>query len=222
MARTSDRIVRQGTLRDRVYQKLRDDIRTGAFDAGSRLVEVELAERYGVSRTPIREALVQLAREGFVAKSGRGYAMLMDSQEDIADRLAVRELLDVAMVRGVATRPSSERDAGLERLYAKALTAHRNNRPRAFATAQKEFRQFLRTQCGNAVLAHHNEMVDDSFRRARAQLYEDRDNREVTLSGDRELIDALTQNDPDRAEAQTRRFLERVRSFYRDLPSAES
>ena len=44
LARTSDRIVRQGTLRDRVYQKLRDDIRTGAFDAGSRLVEVELAE----------------------------------------------------------------------------------------------------------------------------------------------------------------------------------
>ena len=220
MPRSNDRIARTLTLRDRVYQKLRDDIRAGVFDPGARLIELDLAERYGVSRTPIREALLQLAREGFIASSGRGYMLPADTRQEILDRLEVRELLDVAMVRGVAARSDDARDAGLERIYAKAKTAHKANRAKSFASAQKEFRQFLREHCGNSVLAHHSEMVDDSFRQARAQLYEDRENRELTLAGDRELIDALAQNDPDRAEAQTRRFLERVRSFYRDTPGS--
>lgn len=215
MARAQDRITPGETLRDKAYRKLRGDIRAGQFAPGERLVELDLAEHYGVSRTPIREALLQLAREGFIAKAERGFILPVDDQQITMHRLAVRELLDVAVVRNLANLADEECTRGLEHLYVKAQRAHEANRAKSFATAQQEFRQFMREKCGNPVLAHHNEMIDDSFQQARAYLYEDARNREITLAGDRTLIDAISGNDADGAEAQTRRFLDRVRSFYR-------
>ena len=215
MARAPNRIAPIETLRDKAYQNLRGDIRAGLFAPGERLVELDLADHYGVSRTPIREALLQLAREGLIAKAGRSFVVPVDSRQVIMDRLAVRELFDVAIVRALAEKADEACIAGLEHVYNKASRAHKGNRAKTFATAQQEFRQLLRDNCGNAVLAHHSEMVDDSFQQARAHLYEDERNREVTLAGDRTLIDAIIRKDPDAAEAQTRRFLNRVRSFYR-------
>lgn len=215
MARAPNRIAPIETLRDKAYQSLRGDIRAGLFAPGERLVELDLAEHYGVSRTPIREALLQLAREGLIAKAGRSFVVPVDSQQIIMDRLAVRELFDVAVVRALAERADETCIGGLEHVYNKASRAHAANRAKSFATAQQEFRQLLRDNCGNPVLARHSEMVDDSFQQARAHLYENERNREITLAGDRTLIDAIIRNDPDAAEAQTRRFLDRVRSFYR-------
>ena len=51
-------IVQSERLRDQIYKLIRDDLRTGALAPGERLVEVNLAKKLGVSRTPVREALV--------------------------------------------------------------------------------------------------------------------------------------------------------------------
>jgi len=61
-----------GELPDRIYAKLRDLIIRGRLEPGSRAVEADLARRFGVSRTPVREALAQLARERYVVPAGNG------------------------------------------------------------------------------------------------------------------------------------------------------
>ena len=127
----------------------------------------------------------------------------------------MRLLLDVAVVRGAAERADERERRELRRLYDRAGKAHQADRAKTFAKTQQEFRQLLRTSCGNAVLARYAEMVDDSFQQVRARLYEDGANREVTLAGDLRLIEAIENRNPDAAEAQTRTFLERVRAFYR-------
>ncbi len=83
MARAVRAVVQVERLSDQVYQLLRDDLKTGEFQPGQRLLEVELAERYRVSRTPIREALFQLSREGMLLDSDRGYVTPTYSRADL-------------------------------------------------------------------------------------------------------------------------------------------
>ena len=60
------------TIREKVYEHLRERILNGNIKAGERLVEADLADRIGTSRTPVREALHTLEREGLVESSAPG------------------------------------------------------------------------------------------------------------------------------------------------------
>jgi DNA-binding GntR family transcriptional regulator len=93
VAKAAEQIVIGERLRDQVYRRMRDDLQSGAIAPGARLVETQLAAVYGVSRTPIREVLLQLSREGLLEPQERGYLAPIDTQKDIVDRLEVRRLL---------------------------------------------------------------------------------------------------------------------------------
>jgi DNA-binding GntR family transcriptional regulator len=91
-------------MKTSIYEELRDDIVGGLFEPGSPLVETTLAEHYGVSRTPIHEALLQLLRDGLVERSDRGIAVAERSPEKILEIYEVRILLEAAAARLAATR----------------------------------------------------------------------------------------------------------------------
>jgi len=91
-------------LRDTVYETLRDGIRDGTIPGGYRLVEEDLAEQFGVSRTPVRAALLQLEAEGFVESQSRGYQVAEVTIEDIDDALGIRRLLEKYAVRRAVKR----------------------------------------------------------------------------------------------------------------------
>jgi GntR family transcriptional regulator of vanillate catabolism len=82
----------------------------GDLAPGERLAEVGLAERLGVSRTPIRQALPALAREGLLAAAGRrGYVVRSFSPQDVLDAIETRGLLEGLAARRIAERgPSPE------------------------------------------------------------------------------------------------------------------
>ena len=87
-------------LRDVVFNTLRDAILTGKLEPGERLMENQLAEKLGVSRTPIREALRMLKLENLVELTPRKGAQVLDmSEKDIIDVLGIREVLE-----GLATQ----------------------------------------------------------------------------------------------------------------------
>jgi len=80
----------------------------GDLAPGQRLAELTLAERLGVSRTPIRQALPALAREGLLAAAGRrGYIVRSFSMEDVADAIETRGLLEGLAARRIAERGAS-------------------------------------------------------------------------------------------------------------------
>ena len=77
----------------------------GELAPGERLAEVGLAERLGVSRTPIRQALPALAREGLLAAAGRrGYVVRSFSPQDVVDAIETRGLLEGLAARRIAER----------------------------------------------------------------------------------------------------------------------
>src|SRR5215471_9354882 len=82
----------------------------GELAPGERLAEVGLAERLGVSRTPIRQALPALAREGLLSAAGRrGFVVRSFSSQDVLDAIEMRGLLE-----GLAARRIAERGAAAE------------------------------------------------------------------------------------------------------------
>ena len=111
-----------GSRPDQVYARLRDLIVQGSLAPGSRIVETEIAERLGVSRTPVREALQRLQQEGFVI----GAPGAQQSRLTVAPLTQddVHELLDiVGALEGVGARRSAAKDPAERKALAKELRA---------------------------------------------------------------------------------------------------
>lgn len=86
-------------LRDVVFNTLRNAILTGELSPGERLMEIKLADKLGVSRTPIREAIRKLELEGLVVNTPRKGAEVANiSPEDLRDVLEVRRSLEVLAI----------------------------------------------------------------------------------------------------------------------------
>lgn len=96
----------------RALMGVREIIVSGEIAAGTRLSEVALAERLGISRTPLRAALARLGQEGLVeAIPSGGYAVRVFSREDVIDAIELRGVLE-----GTALRLAAERGVAPGRL----------------------------------------------------------------------------------------------------------
>lgn len=104
---------RSELLIDDVYARLRDMILSNVLQAGQKLVDRDLAEQLGVSRTPVREALGRLAMMGLVeARTRRGYYVREFSAEQVSDLYEFRKMLEVHAARLAAknAQPSHLRE----------------------------------------------------------------------------------------------------------------
>lgn len=103
-------------LREIVFETLREAILSGKLEPGERLMEIQLAEEMGVSRTPVREAIRKLELEGFVVMIPRKGAYVAGiSLKDITDVFEVRAALEALAAGLVAERASDEEIEQLDR-----------------------------------------------------------------------------------------------------------
>ena len=104
-------------LKDTVYLQLRDDIVNGTLPPGAVLREAELATRFGVSKTPLRDALVRLQKDGFVEIPPYRSAVVVGySRTDLREIYELRELLEGACARQAAFHMSADALAELSRI----------------------------------------------------------------------------------------------------------
>lgn len=102
---------------DRAYRMVRGDILSGVLEGGSRLGETNLADRYGFSRTPVREALRRLQSEGLVEVLPHRGARVVDWRElDIAAMYDLRAVVEGFLVRRAAVMISDDEIDRLARL----------------------------------------------------------------------------------------------------------
>lgn len=111
-------------VREAVFARLRQAILSGELAAGSRLVERELAEQLGVSRTPVREAFRKLEQEGLVAQFGRRNLIVRElSVEEVREILAIRAVLEGLAAELAAQRARPEQLAAFGSLLERMETA---------------------------------------------------------------------------------------------------
>jgi DNA-binding GntR family transcriptional regulator len=104
--------------RDQAFERLRDAIITGHFAPGARLIERELCEAMGVSRTSIREVLRRLEAEQLIeVEPRRGPIVARLSRKQVAEIYEVRAMLEAAIVRRFTVEASAENIAELKRIY---------------------------------------------------------------------------------------------------------
>ena len=94
-------------MRDRIFEELREDIMSCDLQPGEELREVALAKKYGVSKSPIRDALQRLEFEGLIEIAPRqGHRIAPISISDAHDILDLREILETAVARRIASDAS--------------------------------------------------------------------------------------------------------------------
>ncbi|MFE2440623.1 GntR family transcriptional regulator [Streptomyces melanosporofaciens] len=197
---------RRHSVRGQILDALREALAGGELIPGEVYSAPVLAERFGVSPTPVREAMQQLAGEGAVeVVPNRGFRVSRRSERDLAELAEVRALLEVPVMLSLAEAIAPERWAGL-RPFAEATAAAAMTGDRAaYLESDRTFHQTVLGLAGNQQLVI---VADDLHRRAQWPLACGRATRTADLVADAEehmaLLDALVARDLDTVESLTR------------------
>lgn len=139
--------------RDVIANELREAIISGRFKAGERLVEDALAEEYGVSRVPVREALRRLETEGFVILTPyRGATVSTGSTRDSLELMQVRRGLEVMAARLAAEKCGGEVAAELSAVVERGRQAAHSHMVKALPPLIMEFHELVARASGNQQL----------------------------------------------------------------------
>ena len=142
-----------------VYAAISEDILGGTLPPGTPLVQEQLAERYAVSRTPVRDALTQLTTDGLVRQAfGAGYYVADLSTNDINDVLSVRRELESLALRQAFGRHTPRQLHQLAMLAGEIRFADETNGTDTFELAAQFHKQLL-DPCQNAYLLEIIEQV---------------------------------------------------------------
>jgi DNA-binding GntR family transcriptional regulator len=191
------------------YAELRRDVLDGAFAPDDLLQESPLAARYGVSRTPVREALARLEQDGLLERVPRGYRVRSGTPEDVLDVYDARTALEGVAAAAAADRRSALELARLESLHEDA------------ATAGPEEQRRLNTLWHEALwAASHNATVTGLLVRLTSQLRiydgtrtESAEDLAASRAEHAAVLDAVRRRDPEAARAAVQGHLERSRDL---------
>ena len=141
-------------LREEVFQTLRNAILRGYLLPGARLMEIHLAAELGVSRTPVREAIQMLAKEGLAEiLPRRGARVAGISGKDLEDVLEIRSVLEDLAVKDACQKMTPEQYAELDRAMRDFAEAAKTRDERRAAEADERFHDAIYRASGNERLA---------------------------------------------------------------------
>jgi len=142
-----------GNLTTRVTQAIRQAIVDATFQLGEALSETSLAARFGVSRTPVREALTMLQRQGLIViRPQSGSFVFLPTEEDVAELCEFRRLIETAALRFASIRRRDEALAEMRLAIAAMRAAHEADDQAAYSRADSAFHESIVANSANRYL----------------------------------------------------------------------
>lgn len=201
-------------LREIVYEQLKMQILTGRIVPGTRMMEVELADEMGVSRTPVREAIRKLEKEGLVTIEPRRGAYASDiSVKDMVDTLEVREDLEALATALAAQRMTPEQIEELERITEGYSEAIRNSDTEKIISFDEQFHRHIVAGTGNKTLMQLSEIVQELGLRFRYLYYDDFSRYENMPVEHKQIIEAITAGDVEAARKTADNHVRKLKEF---------
>ena len=188
-------------LRDVVFNTLRDAILKGELEPGERLMEIQLAERLGVSRTPIREAIRKLELEGLVLMIPRkGAEVAKISEKSLRDVLEVRRSLEELAAELACQRMDAEALKDLEDAQKAFIQAVESGETMTMAEADEHFHDVIYMGTGNTRLVQILNNLREQMYRYRVEYLKNNEVYEQLLEEHEFLIQAVIKHDKAQAK----------------------
>lgn len=197
MARRS--IVHTASLSEQVYGILRQRLRTGGVGPGIRVSDAQVAAELGVSRTPVREALLQLVRDGLLVEGVRGYVLPPQTPKAIRERIEFRRVLMPAVACRAAGKATLRQKSQLQRALDEELRHVETTEPEPYLEATRRFRSLLVDMCDNEVMARTARLHDDMAHWYRAAAFRYAAHRRNVAGFYVQICDAVQHARPEEA-----------------------
>lgn len=195
-----DRLAAPPDLAQRVYDALLDAIGSGALAPGERVTQEGLAERFGVSRQPVLQALLLLKRQGLIVDAGRKGVMVAPLDPAHVRRLyEVRAALDGAACRLAAGRMDEALRVRGQALLAAGDRAMESGDAAALVAADIDFHLFLYEASGNPLFAETAAPHWRHLRRVMGAVLRDREAYRTVWAEHATILSALIAGDGERA-----------------------
>jgi DNA-binding GntR family transcriptional regulator len=209
-----------GSLKKKIYQQIFQKIINNEFPLDEFLVEGKLAEMFGVSRAPVREALVELCNEKILRNIPRaGYQIVQLSQKELRDALQLRLILETEGMKMACGRLNDGSVARLKALK-KELRELENGEVISlenWMTSGSHLHLTIAELSGNQLLYEKIRETHDIIRRATVQIYLNQDypRREQPLLHER-IVNAMIRGDKEKAVELLRKDINTLREILQE------
>ncbi len=206
-------------LRNAVYERIKAAILTRELDQGSWLQEDELARRFGVSRTPVREALQRLQSEGLLEIIPRRGAFVVKlTFRSVMEMVEVRDALEALAIRLAAERASERQLRDLRQCFesARGAASGAGEEKLALANRVRHFHRLLAEASGNETLSQILKQIYDKLDMYRMRVLDIPGRSSRTRREHLAIAEALEKGDPRLAEKRNRTHMRRVRKEIQD------
>lgn len=155
-------------LNKKAYDAIKMDILERRVSAGTRLVDSKLAEKYGISRTPIRDALMRLTEEGLVENTGKGYYVYMPSADDIRELFELRLMMDLYSARVIVEQRLLLNPDNRRRIDLSCDCPDGKIQDNSFVAADERFHGEMMALTGNSRLINYYNSIRNQMRAFRS------------------------------------------------------
>jgi len=190
------------------YQLILRAIDVGTYRPGDRLVESELADRFGVSRTPIREALQRLETQSLLARDGRSLIVASLDHNQMAELYVVRSELEGLAAR-LAARHATEEEVRLLREFVEEDKG-RVGDPSALSRTNRRFHRQVHLASHNRYLVQQLDLVYRSMALMTTTSLAAEGRSERALEEHAAVVDAISKSDADAAQKELKGHISRA------------
>lgn len=194
-------IERHQTLREKILETIREAILKGNLKPGEKVAEPELAERFGISRTPIREAFRQLESEGYLTVIPRkGAVVAALSEQDVQEYYAIKSILEGYAAELAADKLSEKELIKLETINNRLKKLAVEGDVKAFYRVHNEFHDLFLKASGNSKLVELIQQLGMKFNRLRMASLSVEGRMDISVAEHEKLLEAFRRHDGDTAE----------------------
>ena len=203
------------SLSEKVYRKIMKRILNGVYQAGQRMREEKLCEELGVSRTPVRESLIRLVREGVLEQRPRcGCIVRQLPEKEIGDLLECRKILECLILRKYFKFLDKDKIRKLERCLVSAQKKNDGKLREELLLIDEELHDIIISSCDNSFLSGEVEKLKLLCRPYRVVRCAEEYDIPAIIAERRGIIEAVLANKPGESEKRLASHFDHSKHYY--------